>query len=197
MTLIVVGLLICAWNSYAWWQSSQSVHSIDAESTLARQPEKVEKKSLPFHQLSTLKHDYKKGEKVAQLTIPKIDARFDVFWGSDEATLRKGVGMYVSKWTTTPNSVSGHTVLSGHRNTVFRGLRNLVKGDPLTVNYQGEIYTYRITKIWITDPDDRSVIVRKQEPTLTLTTCYPFDYIGNAPKRYIVKAELGTEGQVP
>jgi len=43
---------------------------------------------------------------------------------------------------------------------------------------------------WITDPEDRSVIVDKDESMLTLTTCYPFDFIGNAPERYIIEAEL-------
>lgn len=44
--------------------------------------------------------------------------------------------------------------------------------------------------MWITHADDRTVIVKKEEPTLTLTTCYPFDYIGDAPDRYIIEAKL-------
>lgn len=54
------------------------------------------------------------------------------------------------------------------------------------------MYTYEIQKMWITHADDRTVIVKKEEPTLTLTTCYPFDYIGDAPDRYIIEAKLIT-----
>jgi sortase A len=54
----------------------------------------------------------------------------------------------------------------------------------------GNVYTYQIRKRWITHAEDRTVIVPKKEPILTLTTCYPFDYVGNAPDRYIIQSEL-------
>lgn len=98
--------------------------------------------------------------------------------------------MYVIEWTTVPNLDHGHTVLSGHRDTVFTKLGDLEEGDALTVQYGDQEYRYRIKKTWITDPDDRTVIVKKDKPTLTLTTCYPFHYVGPAPDRYIVQAEL-------
>lgn len=127
------------------------------------------------------------GEQVAQLSIPKIDSQYTTYWGTDEATLDQGVGMYVSEWTVTPD-VIGHVVMSGHRNTVFSELGLLDVEDVIEVEYEGETYTYRINDTWITDADDRTVIVNKDEPTLTLTTCYPFDYIGAAPDRYIIQA---------
>ncbi len=51
-----------------------------------------------------------------------------------------------------------------------------------------------MNKHWITDAEDRTVIVEKDKPTLTLTltTCYPFNYIGDAPDRYIIEASLIT-----
>jgi sortase A len=97
--------------------------------------------------------------------------------------------MYVSEWTNVPNDLGGHTVLSGHRDTVFTKLGDLEDGDALQVKYGGELFQYQIKKTWITDPDDRSVIVKKEDPTLTLTTCYPLQYLGSAPERYIVQAE--------
>ncbi len=63
----------------------------------------------------------------------------------------------------------------------------------MTVEYEGESFTYEIKEIWITDENDRTVIVKKDKPTLTLTTCYPFDFIGSAPDRYIIQAELVSE----
>ncbi len=97
--------------------------------------------------------------------------------------------MFVSDLTTTPLG-KGHTVLSGHRDTVFTELGQLKENDQLIVEYENKTYTYRIKKHWITDSEDRTVIVDKNEPTLTLTTCYPFDYIGDAPDRYIIESYL-------
>ncbi|MFJ1118090.1 sortase domain-containing protein, partial [Bacillus thuringiensis] len=58
------------------------------------------------------------------------------------------------------------------------------------LEYDNKTYTYEIQKTWITHADDRTVIIKKEEPILTLTTCYPFNYIGNAPDRYIIEAKL-------
>ncbi|MDX6154284.1 class D sortase [Marinococcus sp. PL1-022] len=132
---------------------------------------------------------WEKGENVAKLKIPELGNSYSVYWGTDDESLDQGVGMYVSEWTTTPDE-SRHTVLSGHRDTVFTGLDELEDGDSLIVEYENTQYVYRLQKTWVTDAEDRSVIVDKDEPTLTLTTCYPFDYIGSAPDRYIVEAEL-------
>lgn len=129
------------------------------------------------------------GEKTAELLIPKIGQKYSVYWGADEKTLEKGVGLYVSDLTTIPGE-DGHTVLSGHRDTVFTGLGELQEKDELMVDYEGETFIYEITDIWITHEDDRTVIVEKDVSTLTLTTCYPFDFIGYAPDRYIVQAKL-------
>ncbi|WP_394120106.1 class D sortase [Planococcus donghaensis] len=129
------------------------------------------------------------GKKTADLLIPEIGQKYSVYWGADEETLEKGVGLYVSDLTTVPGE-DGHTVLSGHRDTVFTGLGELEEKDDLVVEYNGETFVYEITDIWITHEDDRTVIVEKDQSTLTLTTCYPFDFIGYAPDRYIVQAEL-------
>lgn len=141
------------------------------------------------------KMEPEEGEHVAQLVIPTINKSYDVYWGTDEHTLEKGVGMYVSEWTVTPD-IEAHTVLSGHRDSVFRPVGDLEKGDRLYVSYRGIDYEYRIHKIWITDANDRTVIVEKEEPTLTLTTCYPFYYVGSAPDRYIIQAKLVQKGNL-
>lgn len=194
---MVLGLLFCVWNIYQWREGTQSVNAIESKSIVI-QPEKAQKmgkesiegKKDMVKRFSTLDYDYAKGKNIATLTIPEINSNFDVFWGTDEGTLSKGVGMYVSEWTTAPNNYGGHTVLSGHRDTVFRELGELEKGDQMLLEFQGEVYSYQITKTWITDAEDRTVIVNKEHPTLTLTTCYPFDYIGNAPDRYIIESRL-------
>ena len=58
------------------------------------------------------------------------------------------------------------------------------------MKFEGQLFPYRVNNIWITSKDDRSVIVTKDQPTLSLTTCYPFHYVGSAPKRYIIQGTL-------
>lgn len=135
------------------------------------------------------------GANIATLLIPKIEQKYSIYWGTDPSTLTQGVGMFVSDLTTVPGGY-GHTVLSGHRDTVFTRLGELEKADLLHVQYDDEIFIYEVTDTWITHEDDRTVIVEKEESTLTLTTCYPFDFIGYAPDRYIVQAELVAEQKI-
>lgn len=134
-------------------------------------------------------YNYNKGQKVANLVIPKLELKYSVYWGTDADTLKRGVGMFVSDLTTTPSG-KGHTVLSGHRDTVFTRLGELKTGDKLIVEFDSKLYEYQIKKIWITHKEDRTIIVNKDKPTLTLTTCYPFNMIGKAPDRYIIQAEM-------
>jgi sortase A len=133
--------------------------------------------------------EYEQGEKIGWLLIPSIDMKYPLYWGTDDETLTQGVGYHPGKFTTPPDG-QRHTVLSGHRDTVFRELGDLAEGDKMYVQFEGVQYEYEIKKTWVTDAEDRTVIVAKDEPTLTLTTCYPFTFIGAAPDRYIIEAPL-------
>ncbi|MGP4060478.1 class D sortase [Halobacillus sp. H74] len=191
--LLLTGIMMIALGCYSWWEQTQAVTSNAEE--LYQQYEnwddtayQQQLKSISDKQKSRTKL-YQQGESVGKLEIPRIGTQYDVYWGTDTDTLKQGVGMYDSQWTVTPDN-PGHVVLSGHRETVFTQLDEVKKGDHLYVNYEEKTYDYQIRKTWITDEEDRSVIVEKSKPTLTLTTCYPFDFVGSAPDRYIVQAEL-------
>ncbi|ADH98143.1 class D sortase [Salisediminibacterium selenitireducens] len=133
--------------------------------------------------------DMEKGDEVALLRIPALNKEYLTYWGTEDDALDRGVGMHESQWTTTPDEM-GHTLLSGHRDTVFRELGDLEIGDEMIVLFDGITYTYTIDDIWITSADDQSVVVEKEEATLTLSTCYPFHLLGAAPDRYIIQASL-------
>lgn len=132
---------------------------------------------------------YEKGEETGRLIIPHLEKGYTTYWGADDESLDRGVGMYVSEWTTTPDQ-KRHTVLSGHRETVFTNLGDIEEGESIFYEFDGRRYEYEVEKSWVTDEDDRTVIVDKEDPTLTLTTCYPFDFVGNAPERYILQSTL-------
>ncbi|PFM97800.1 class D sortase [Bacillus cereus] len=152
--------------------------------TNTNEPLPESQKQIPASQVT-----HQMGEQIAYMVIPKIKQKYQVYWGADAKTLKKGVGMFISDITTTPSG-NGHTVLSGHRDTVFTNLGDLQENDYILVEYDKRVYIYQIQKHWITDANDRTVIVAKDKPTLTLTTCYPFNYIGDAPERYIIEASL-------
>ena len=85
---------------------------------------------------------------------------------------------------------SGNVGIAGHRDTVFRPLRNIQVGDPLELTTSDRLYRYRISKTLIVGPDDVYVLDPGKSSMLTLVTCYPFEYVGHAPRRFIVQAEL-------
>ncbi|MFF2340473.1 class D sortase [Bacillus mycoides] len=192
--LMAIGLFMGSYYAVEWYRgksSAQELTKAEIKSLKNIQDNQLSHETPVTSQVPSSQTEHKEGEKVAMLNIPKIKKKFSIYWGANDATLKKGVGMFVSDLTTTPSG-GGHTVLSGHRDTVFTELGELKEKDNLIVEYDNTMYTYEIQKMWITHADDRTVIVKKEEPTLTLTTCYPFDYIGDAPDRYIIEAKLIT-----
>lgn len=209
---LIIGIFLIGWNGYGWWSQASAVtvdkeqaQSIDEkwndqakETTLMQPAQEVGDSADPpatmerakvIEQEPAKSPDFERGEEVGQLTIPKMEKIFPVHWGTDQQTLKKGVGLYDSDFTVLPNE-QAHTAIAGHRDSVFSGLDQLAEGDRLYLEMDGVKYEYQIRDTWITDAEDRTVIVEKEKPTLTLTTCYPFDFIGLAPDRYIVQAEL-------
>ncbi len=127
------------------------------------------------------------GDTIGLLSIPKISAELPIVEGTDPDDLAKGVGHYKGSYM--PGN-HGQIVLSGHRDTVFRHLGELKKGDTLKVNDSKGNYKYEITHMKIVKADDTSIItLQNKQEELILTTCYPFSYVGNAPKRYIIYAK--------
>ncbi|WP_338471980.1 class D sortase [Niallia sp. XMNu-256] len=127
------------------------------------------------------------GEVVGLLDIPALQAQLPIVEGTDPDELNKGVGHYKGSYY--PNE-NGQIVLSGHRDTVFRQIGDLVIGDTLEIHMPYGEVIYEITHVKIVDADDPTIITLQNDyEELILTTCYPFSYLGNAPERYIIYAE--------
>ena len=106
--------------------------------------------------------------------------------GDDERTLRVAVGHLPD--TPLPWD-QGTTALAGHRDTFFRPLKDIHMGDEVRfVTPRGE-FRYRVRRTFIVDPDDVWILSPSPQASLTLITCFPFTYVGNAPQRFIVQAE--------
>lgn len=129
----------------------------------------------------------KTGDKIGTLTIPALKLKLPIYEGTSDKQLNEGVGHFIQ--SVLPGA-DDNCVLSGHRTTVFAKLGKLKKGDKLIVQTLAGKFTYIIKRIRIVDKDDRTVIVPTENGVLTLSTCYPFRYVGSAPKRYILSADL-------
>jgi sortase A len=124
---------------------------------------------------------------IAILRIPRIDLEVPVLEGTDELSLNRGVGHVIG--TANPGE-HGNMAIAGHRDGFFRGLKDLSVGDAVEMDTMGRTATYIIHRITIVDPDDISVLKPGPHASLTLITCYPFYFVGSAPKRYIVQASV-------
>jgi sortase A len=127
------------------------------------------------------------GTWLARLEAPSVHLAATVLEGTDDGTLSRGAGHIED--TPFPGE-RGNIGIAGHRDTVFRPLRNIKVGDPMDLATADRVYHYRITRTLIVMPDDVYVLDPTPQPTLTLVTCFPFEYIGHAPKRFIVQAQL-------
>ena len=128
---------------------------------------------------------YEKNEIIGVLRVPKINAKLPIVEGTDGDNLKKGVGHY--KGTALPTD-GEQIVLSGHRDTVFKNFKELKIGDKFIVELPSGSFEYQIRDTEIVGSDDRSVIRPRGEEVLTVTTCYPFNYLGNAPDRFVFYA---------
>jgi sortase A len=121
----------------------------------------------------------------AVLRIPKLHLEVPVYEGSDERTLNRGLGRIIG---TARLGDLGNTGIAGHRDGFFRGLKDIGPGDTLELMLPHRTDHYVVTNIMITNPDDVSVLQPGSTSSLTLVTCYPFYFVGSAPRRYIVQA---------
>lgn len=133
-----------------------------------------------------VEYAFEKGDLIGKLIIPSLNRELPILHGTDEQQLAKGVGHYIG--SALPGE-SNHAILAGHRETVFRGLGELELGEQIQIETMAGLFTYQLETKQIVDADDRTVIVASAEPRLTLITCYPFDFVGSAPKRYILSGK--------
>jgi len=105
--------------------------------------------------------------------------------GTGEGTLGLAVGHIPN--TALPGE-KGNVGLAAHRDTLFRGLKDIRQNDLIQFETLSGNHSYRVETTRIVKPEDVSVLKPGPAPELTLVTCYPFHYIGNAPERFIVKA---------
>ena len=124
---------------------------------------------------------------MGRLVVPAIDLSVPIIDNDDPDSLRKGVGHIPG---TAVAGGLGNLVLAGHRDTFLRALRNIHAGMPIRVLSREGAFVYITDSTEIVKPTDVQVADIGKRPEMTLITCYPFSYIGAAPKRFVVHAYL-------
>ena len=127
------------------------------------------------------------GLPLAVLEISKVKIRVPVFDGTDDLTLNRGVGRIAGTATL---GEPGNAGIAGHRDGFFRGLKDISVGDEIDLVMTTERDTYVVDQIEIVSPADVHVLEPRPRSSLTLVTCYPFYFVGDAPQRFIVHASI-------
>ena len=123
---------------------------------------------------------------LAVMNIDKLGIQVPVYDGADDFNLNRGVARIQG---TAAVDGRGNLGIAGHRDGFFRGLKDIDVGDRIELQTIRGTVSYAVSSILIVDPSDVSVLADTEERTITLVTCYPFYYVGHAPKRFIVKAK--------
>jgi LPXTG-site transpeptidase (sortase) family protein len=182
LALVVIGIVLLGYVAGQYWGMYRSQQNLEAEWQRQAATESVPGQApISPDQLLT------------RLEIPKIQMDAIVVEGASRKELSEGPGHM--KQTAQPGE-TGNAVITAHRDTFFRHIYELTKGDQIKVRRSGRIFTYEVTGKRIVMPEDISVIKQTNDPQLTLITCYPTYYIGPAPKRLVVFSKLvDSDGQ--
>ncbi|MFD0716057.1 class D sortase [Paenibacillus sp. GCM10027626] len=191
--LVATSLYLIYHHKFATEQSLQEAESLLAEHAETNQvvfnpgDNNTNKERDRQQRLEELRKQFspKAGDVIGVLHIPKIDAKLPIIEGTDEDMLERGVGHYSP--TVFPGDKE-QILLSGHRDTIFRKMGDLEKGDKFIVEMLYGTFEYEMRENEIVPADDTTTIRPMGEEVLTLSTCYPFTFIGSAPDRYIIYA---------
>jgi sortase A len=178
--LLLGGLLLLISGSREFLSSYLSQEEISGEWR-----EEV-RQQLGQEKLPSLRQ-FQQGDFIARLSIPRLESDFFVVEGAGKKELRRGPGHL--EGTALPGEPD-NTIIAGHRDTHFRALKDIRPGDDIVIAYDGEELNYRVTNTKIVNKTNKQVLRPSRRAKLTLITCYPFYYVGPAPKRFIVEADL-------
>ena len=180
---LAAGIAALSYAGYAlldrYWY--QSVESTKFERVIAN-PEPVSEKAEPSPVEAVAIAD---GDVIGEIDIPRLRMKAIVAQGDSEKILRHAVG-HLPK-TALPGE-AGNIALAGHRDGLFRPLRNIRQGDLITLRIRDRAFQYEVEWTEVVPPTTVQVIQPTSEPALTLVTCFPFYYVGAAPQRFIVRA---------
>jgi sortase A len=201
--LLLVGVLCLGGWTFAWldarytqYRDGQILDEALSASATPGAPPARETDSLatfrqPGHERRT---PVPEGSLVGRIEIPRLGVSTIVLEGVDNQTLRRGAGHIPE--TSLPGD-RGNVGIAAHRDSFFRALKDIRKNDIVRLETLQGTFRYRVDWTQIVQPEDTQVLANTGEPALTLVTCYPFYYVGSAPKRFIVRAQRVNDSATP
>ena len=128
-----------------------------------------------------------RGEALAHLRVPRLGIGTVIVEGTDAKSLRLGPGHLAG--SALPGEPD-NCIIAGHRDGPFRRLRTTRPGDVVEIALRTRVIRYRVESVQTVPKDDAGLLAPSRSPILTLVTCYPFEYVGHAPRRFVVRATL-------
>lgn len=177
--LIVIGIFISLYVCFMVYETKKT------EEKYLNIAEKISKNVSDTDNNTISYKKYKNGEIIGTFFIPKLDRNLPIIQGTDDTSLGKGVGHMND--TLLPGE-NGLIFLAGHRDTVFRNFNTIKKNDYFEINIMNKTFRYKVSEIKIVSKYDVNILKSKNKEELLVSTCYPFGYIGDAPKRAIFYA---------
>jgi sortase A len=174
-----VGIWASSWLTLNIWQAWQNREFDQRRAAPTVQTQPPVQPNIPPR--------FKDGAIVGRLAVPRLHIRAMVREGDSDQTLSVALGRIPG--TALPGQ-QGNVGIAGHRDSLFRGLKNIAANDEITFETHDANYVYRVESTQIVKPEDVGVLKPGPASELTLVTCYPFEYVGSAPDRFIVKARL-------
>lgn len=192
--LILVGLGLLSFYAYEHWARQRAqLRALEDLAALEMERGRVEASAAePGEELELpAEPPPLAGEPLARILVPSGGVDVVAFEGIDAAVLDRGAGHFPG--TALPGE-SGNASFAAHRDSFFRGLREVELGDEVLVETPETTLRYRVSETRVVEPTEVEVVEPRGIDEVTLVTCYPFDFIGPAPRRFVVHASL--EGPV-
>lgn len=184
VVLFVIGVLCLQWVAYVKIQTARQHAAVTqaVETAKTAEPPGEAAGPVPIETIAI-------GDPVGILSVPRLKLSTAVVEGDSDEVLETSAGhLPDTPWPWQP----GNAAIAAHRDGLFRELRHVKVGDVIEMKTARGDFQYRIAALSIVSPTDVSVLDETEQPSLTLITCYPFYYVGHAPKRFIVRAERTT-----
>jgi sortase A len=176
--LFIIGIVVLGYVGFTLLEASlyqvSAKRSLESQIQMEKEPHKIQPNPA-----------IKRGDVLGRLDIPRLELSVAVLQGTSSRTLRLGTGHI--EGTPLPGE-TGNSGIAGHRDTFFRGLKDIHQNDEIQFQTATGLFRYEVDWVKVVAPDDLSVLAPSTESALTLVTCYPFYFVGPAPNRFVVRA---------
>jgi sortase A len=181
---LLAGASLLAWPMFVMFESELTQWSGERRLSEASRTEE-EKIVQPGPRLPAGKRGPRSGAVLGRFEVPRLQLSYVVLEGTDNRTLDKSIGHVEG---TADIGEPGNIGIAGHRNTHFRKLEWVRRDDEIKLSSPNKEFCYRVEWVRLFKPGDLEVLDPSHGPALTLVTCFPFEYVGAAPLRFVVRA---------